>query len=67
MEVSWYVLKNEARASAAVSVLLGSWKKIKGWLKESVEDMNRRKLLMGFNNKGCADSGRTYTGIAEPS
>lgn len=37
------MLKNEARASAVASMLLGSWKKLKGWLKESIKETNRRK------------------------
>lgn len=43
MEYLQYTLKNEARASAMASMLLGSWKKLKGWLKESIKEINRCK------------------------
>lgn len=60
-----YVLKNEAGASARASMLLGSWKNPKSWLKESIKEMNRRKTHGGLNKKGCAEA--EHTRIAEPS
>lgn len=53
-----YVLKNEAGASAMASMLLGSWRNPKSWLKESIKEMNRRKTH--GTSQARMGSGRTH-------
>lgn len=46
-----YVFKNEARASAVAGISSGSWRKLKGWLKEFIREHEQTENLWDLTRK----------------